>query len=462
MTSSLVSPPTNVSKTDIYLANLLTQSKQQKPVFNAEFIDELRQIASLEVSSQNFPSKKDEEWRFLDLLPLLEYDFKLASAVELTKQDIVPFILPEMAKSCLVFVNGIFSPVLSDVSALPQGVYVGNLTNLPLPQSKQIVKYLNKTTNLVAQGGSDVFSALNTAGISDVATVWVNADVEIEQPIQVLFVATQSPLTPLEKGGMLIQPRCLVVAQRGAKLTLVEYYGATAQGCSDTAPNQAYLTNSVTEIYLEDNAEVNHTRIQRESGKGFQIGQTAIAQARSSRYTCNEVNLGARLSRHNLTVNQVGEQTYTALNGLTMLANRQESDTHSVVSLTKPHGVVNQLHKCIVDDYSHSVFNGKVFVPKAAQLTNAVQLNRNLVLSSKARVDTKPELGITADNVKCAHGATVSQLQPDELFYLRSRGLSEDQARNLLLDAFAGEILQRIPVPSLQERLGQCVACRTF
>jgi Fe-S cluster assembly protein SufD len=341
---------------------------------------------------------------------------------------------------------------------------VGNLANLPSLQSQQVVKYLNKTLN---KGGMDVFSALNTAGITDVATVWVNADVVVERPIQVLFVAT-SPLTnaqeesPPDGIGMLVQPRCLVVAEKGAKLQLVEYYGVTAQGCSDVAPNKAYLTNSVTEIYLQENAEVNHTRIQRESGRGFQIGKSAIAQERHSRYTCNEINLGARLSRHNLQVNQLGEQTETYLNGLTMLGNRQESDTHSVVSLTKPHGIVNQLHKCIVDDYGHSVFNGKIFVPKPAQMTNAAQLNRNLVLSSKARVDTKPELQITADNVKCAHGATVSQLQPDELFYLRSRGLSEDQARNLLLDAFAGEILQRIPVASLRERLTQCVACRTF
>jgi Fe-S cluster assembly protein SufD len=456
MTSSLVSPPTNVSQTDIYLANLLTESKQQKPIFNTELIEELRQIASLEVSSQNFPSKKDEEWRFLDLSPLLEYEFKLATAVELTKQDIAPFTLVEAPHSRIVFVNGIFAPNLSDVSALPQGVYVGNLANLPIAHNKKIVKYLNKTTNILTQGGSDVFAALNTAGINDVATIWVNADVAIAQPIQVLFVATS------QDAPILIQPRCLVVAEKGAKLQLIEYYGATAQGCSDIAPNQAYLTNSVTEIFLGDNAEVGHTRIQRESGRSFQIAQTAIAQERDSRYTCNEVNLGARLSRHNLQVSQLGEQTYTALNGLTMLSNRQESDTHSVVSLTKPHGVVNQLHKCIVDDYSHSVFNGKIFVPKNAQMTNAAQLNRNLVLSSKARVDTKPELQITADNVKCAHGATVSQLQPDELFYLRSRGLSEDQARNLLLDAFAGEILQRIPVESLRERLGQCVACRTF
>jgi Fe-S cluster assembly protein SufD len=450
MVSSLVSPPESITKTDSYLANLLTQAKQQKPVIDG--LEELRHIASLEVKSQNFPTKRDEEWRFTDLSELLEYDFQLATQVELSDQDIAPFVLAESAESCLVFVNGVFAPDLSNLPALPEGVYVGNLGNLPATHREKVVKYLGKAAK------ADVFTALNTAGIADVATVWVNAEVMVECPIQVLFVATQSP----QESPRMIQTRCLVVAERGAKVKLVEYYGATAQGCSDIAPNQVYLTNAVTEIYLQENAQVNHTRIQRESGRAFQIGKSAIAQERFSRYTCNEVNLGAKLSRHNLEIQQLGEQTETYLNGLTMLGNRQVSDTHSVVSLTKPHGIVNQLHKCIVDDHAHSVFSGKVFVPQAAQMTNATQLNRNLVLSSKARVDTKPELQITADNVKCAHGATVSQLQPDELFYLRSRGLSENQARNLLLDAFAGEILQRIPLVSLRDRLTQCVACRTF
>ncbi len=214
-----------------------------------------------------------------------------------------------------------------------------------------------------------------------------------------------------------------------------------------------YLTNAVTEIWVGDNAQVSHTRVEWEGAEAFHIGKTAIAQARDSRYTCHAITLGAKLSRHNLEILQTGEQTQTTLNGLTIISGKQLSDTHSAIALNYPHGTSDQLHKCIIGDRAHAVFNGKVFVPKPAQLTNASQLNRNLLLSSKARVDTKPQLEITADNVKCAHGATVSQLEDDEIFYLQSRGIDENDARKLLINAFAAEVINQIPVPSLREIL---------
>ena len=200
-------------------------------------------------------------------------------------------------------------------------------------------------------------------------------------------------------------------------------------------------------------AQINHTRLQQESNTAYHIGKTAVSQQRDSRYTLTEINLGGKLSRHTPEVYQQGEQTETYLNGLTVAKDEQTADTHSVIQLNHPHGTTDQLHKCIVSDRAHSVFNGKVFVPKPAQLTDASQLNRNLLLSPKARVDTKPELQITADNVKCSHGATVSQLEADEIFYLRSRGLTEDDARQLLIDAFVAEIIERIPVQSVRENI---------
>jgi Fe-S cluster assembly protein SufD len=222
--------------------------------------------------------------------------------------------------------------------------------------------------------------------------------------------------------------------------------------------NAPYFTNAVTEIWVQDNAQVKHNRIQQESENGFHIAKNAIAQARDSRYTCNEINLGGKLYRNNLDIFQTGEQTTTHLNGLVAISGEQVSDTHSAIFLTKPHGTTDQLHKCIIDGSAHAVFNGKVFVPKAAQLTNAAQLNRNLLLSPRARVNTKPELQITADNVKCSHGATVSQLEADEVFYLRSRGLTEADSRRLLVDAFAAEILECISIESLRQTLTQLIA----
>jgi Fe-S cluster assembly protein SufD len=328
---------------------------------------------------------------------------------------------------------------------------VGNLSNFPSSLREKLTKYLAQS-----ESKQEVFPTLNTSGITDCAIVWAKKNTQFTTPIHLLH------LTISNNYASFAQPRILVVAERNSHLNLVEYYGAVAKGCSDAARQQYYFNNVVTEIYGEENAHINHSRIQRESGDGFHIAKTFIYQFRDSHYTLNEISLGAKFYRHNLSIQQEGEQTETNLNGLTMAQGKQVADTHTVVNLTKPHGTVNQLHKYILDDAARGVFNGKIYVPKQAQLTNATQLNRNLLLSPKARINTKPELQITADNVKCAHGATVSQLEADEIFYLQSRGLNEYDARHLLLDAFAAEILDKLPLNSLQQRLTQCVACRTF
>ena len=455
MSTAVILPQSaTISQEDAYLGELLSKAETRHPVANAEIgacLRDLRQKAASQVVQSSMPTTKDEEWRFTSLSELLQSNLQPASPANVKPESVAAFTLPETSHSLLVFVNGVYTPELSDTSSLPAGVYVGNLENISLTQKNKIVKYLAQQ-----EGDEEVFTALNTAGLTDVAVIWANPNVIVETPIQVLFLTVNAAYPTFS------QPRILVVAETGSSLELVEYYGAIAVGCSDIPQNRSYLTNAVTEIWLEDNAEVNHSRIQRESGDGFHIGKSAIAQARDSRYTCNEINFGGKLYRHNLNVFQQGEQTETRLNGLTLIGGEQVSDTHSVINLRYPHGTANQLHKCILDGSARAVFSGKIFVPKAAQLTNAAQLNRNLLLSPKARVNTKPELQITADNVKCSHGATISQLEADELFYLRSRGLTESDARNLLIDAFAAEILSRLPLESLQSRLTQCVACRTI
>jgi Fe-S cluster assembly protein SufD len=341
--------------------------------------------------------------------------------------------LPETNNSRLVFVNGIYNDELSNLTGLPQGIYVGSLNNLP--HDYDAAKYFAQ------QPGADAFTALNTAGGDDVAVVWVNKNVVLETPIHLLFI------TNSEQETSFTQPRTLVVAETSSSISLIEEYLGTGE----------YFTNAVTEIFAQGNSRVNHTRLQQESDRSYHIGKTAVAQERDSHYTINEISLGAKLCRHNPEVWQRGEQTETNLNGLTVATGEQTSDTHSIIALSKPQGTTNQLHKCIVSDRAHAVFNGKVFVTKEAQLTDATQLNRNLMLSPKARIDTKPELQITADNVKCAHGATVSQLEAEEIFYLRSRGLSEDDANQLLIDAFAAEIIDRFPLEALRNRITQTI-----
>ena len=431
------------NREDTYLAGLLNQCQAlDLQVIDPEIVallQELRDRASLWVNKLTIPTKRDEEWRFTDLSPLLKVNFQQPQIkVDLAESAIANFILPE-APIRLVFVNGTYAPQLSAVADLPEGLVVSNLAQLPVTHRSKVSQYLAQK-----EGATEVFTVLNTAALTDAAVVWVAKNTVVEAPIHLLF------LSVADESATITQPRCLVVAESGSAVTLVEEY-------TNTEEQGLYFSNAVTEIFVEQNAGVSHTRVQREGKAAFHIGKSAIAQARDSRYTCNAISLGAKLSRHNLEVLQTGEQTETTLNGLTVIAGEQLADTHSLIAYTKPYGTSNQLHKCIVADKGHAVFNGKVFVPQAAQLTNAGQLNRNLLLSPKARVDTKPQLEITADNVKCSHGATVGQLEADEVFYLQSRGLNQADARKLLIDAFAAEILNQLPVASLSQQLSKLV-----
>lgn len=442
-------PTLNPTSQETYLHNLLQQCQIKSPVTEGDYLQSLRKNALSQVKELTLPTRQDEAWRFTDLSELYQQNFKAAQPTTVAQTTVNNFILSETKNSYLVFVNGKYVRELSNISALSQDIYVGNLSDLPNSHQQKITNYLGQQA-----GEKDAFAALNSVGIQDVAVIWVKANIVVETPIQLLFltVASDEPI--------LIQPRTLVVAEKESSVSFVEYYG-TVENCTNGQPGHPYFNNAVTEIWLEDNSQVNHSRIQRDSGDSFHIGRSAITQNQDSRYTCNEVNLGSKLSRHTLQIWQNGTQTESHLNGLTMIDDQQLSDTHSSVCLNHPHGITHQLHKCIIDGHGHGVFNGKIFVPKPAQLTNATQLNRNLLLSPKARINTKPELQITADNVKCAHGATISQLEADELFYLQSRGLNETDARHLLIDAFAAEILERIPFNSLREQLTHCVACRT-
>ncbi|PMB42874.1 Fe-S cluster assembly protein SufD [Fischerella thermalis CCMEE 5205] len=432
--SSAASLSATLLDRDAYLTELLNRVTVSK---SEGWLQQVRDRAANWVRHSVLPTTRDEEWRFTDLSALRQVKFNVETRLIASLQDID--ILPEAANSRLVFVNGIYVPELSAVAGLPKGVVV---SNLDAASQLGVQKYLAQ-----AEGALDVFTALNTAGINDVAVVWVPKNVVVETLIHLVFIAAGDE-------PFISQPRCLVVAESGSQVSLVEEYRNRhdAKNAKDV-----YLTNAVTEIWIEDNAQVNHTRVEWDSREAFHVGKTAVTQGRYSRYTCNAISLGGRVSRHNLEILQTGEQTETNLNGLTVIGGNQLADTHSAIALNYPYGTSRQLHKTIVGDRAHAVFNGKVFVPKLAQLTDAAQLNRNLLLSSKARVDTKPQLEITADNVKCAHGATVSQLEDDEIFYLQSRGIDEESARSLLVHAFAAEIINQLPVPSLCEKLTQTI-----
>ncbi|OBQ39021.1 MAG: hypothetical protein AN487_05820 [Anabaena sp. CRKS33] len=443
---SLTSIPDSLLNRDAFLSGLLSRVTTTK---TDGWLQDLRDGAANWVRHSVIPNTRDEEWRFTDLSPLKQVDFKLGmfhvhnNVETFHGTSLQSMILPEVSGR-LVFVNGVYSPNLSNTENLPAGLIVGNLDVLP---GEVVQEYLAQADSLrgVAIGAKEVFTALNTAALNDVAVVWVAKNVVVETPIHLLFISVAG------ESATISQPRVLVVAESSSQVSLIEEYVTGKMPV--TQEEEVYFTNGVTEIWVQENAQVTHNRVVREGAAAFHIGKTAVTQARSSRYNCNAVTVGGKISRHNLEILQTGEQTETTLNGLTVIADNQLADTHSVLSLNHPHGISKQLHKCIISDRAHGVFNGKIFVPKLAQLTDASQLNRNLLLSSKSRIDTKPQLEITADNVKCAHGATVSQLEDDQIFYLQSRGIDENDARKLLVNAFAAEIINFIPVASLRESL---------
>ncbi|WP_121970219.1 Fe-S cluster assembly protein SufD [Leptolyngbya sp. BC1307] len=435
---------TRTADREAYLKHLLGQAIAVAEKSELD-LESLRSRAHALVSEQSFPSGRDEEWRFTDLSEMLAVPFP-AAAEETLAADALESGLPWLnSDDCrLTSVNGHYAPALSLASRdnqvstnLPEGAVVAPLSALMAHPdfSRQIGSSISARLAQI-QGGGEVFTALNTAGFADVMVVWLRADQVLDQPVHIVRAS---------QAGAIAHLRTLVIAERHASFTLVESFWGDDE--------QTRCNNSVTEIWLEAGAQVNHIRLQNEGAQTFHIAKTAVSQAADSRYQCTAIDLGAKLSRHHLEVYQTGPQTDTHLYGLSALSDRQLADTHSLIALTHPHSEATQIQKNIVDDRAHSVFNGRVLVSQAAQMTNASQLNRNLLLSSKARVDTKPELDIVADNVKCAHGATVSQLQADEVFYLQSRGISAEQAQRLLLYGFAMEIVEKITFAPLRQSL---------
>lgn len=438
MTSSVseVSVLATADQRDAYLKQLA--QRVQAAVPGDLGLEEVRSRAASFLNEQTWPSTRQEDWRFTDLSAMLAIAFATPGEAAVTEADIAALRLPETAGAQVVVVNGRVNHELSQLGGLPEGAIVGSLGDRP-DLATQLAERL-----AVASGSHEVFTALNTVGFQDAVVVWLPRNLVVETPLQIIY------LSQAQGNPLIAQPRCLVVAESGSAITLIEDYWGDSTA--------THFTNAVTELWLDTNAQITHSRIEREGAGTFHIGKTAVTQARDSQYVGVAAGFGAKLARHNWEIYQTGEQTTTKIYGLGAIAAAQHADTHSLVALSHPHGIVEQEHKAIVDGKAHSVFNGRVAVAQKAQLTSASQLNRNLLLSDTARVDTKPQLEIVADNVKCAHGATVSQLQSDEIFYLQSRGISALQAQRLLIYGFAMEILDKIPLGSLRTALSEAIA----
>ena len=431
-----------------YLEGLLAGQPQQAASPLA-WLKALRAEAIERVGVLKLPTTRDEEWRFTDISPISKTSFASAlSSTVLESSDVAHFFIEE-ASTRLVFVDGIYAPQLSSPNAgtgTDSDVVVSNLTAAMAAHAAAIKPHLGRHAAFTR----DAFAAQNTAFLHDAAVVIVPFDVSVAAPVHLLFIATQ--------GDVASTPRCLVLAGAGSAVTVIEDYVVLHR---PRWQEEAHFTNAVTEIVLADNANVTHIRVQREGSKAFHIANCAVSLGRASNYQSVSVALGARISRYNLNVLQTAEGAICALDGLALISGRPLADTHSCMDHAHPHGTSRQLHKCIVGGNAHAVFNGKVMVRQGAQRTDARQTNRNLLLTARAHIDTKPQLEIFASDVKCTHGATVGQLDSEEVFYLQSRGLTEAAARNLLTYAFGAEIIDRIPVSSLKRKLEQTVLEQT-
>ena len=398
----------------------------------------LRTAAIERFADSRFPTTRDEEWRFTNVQAIADGTFRTASAAPSIGPDRIAAMLPGSSQwSRLVFVDGRYSREHSSRTEAWSGATVGNIAELAGRGGA-----LEATLGSVIDASENAFVALNTAFVHDGAFIEIPAGVEISEPLHLLFVSTGVD-------GVASHPRVLIVGGRSSAASVIESYVSRAGGRS--------LTNAVTEVVLEDNASVKHYRLQRESESSYHIATLEARQGRDSRFESFNLVVGGALTRSNLTLRFAGEGIESWLNGLYVVGGTQHVDNHTFIDHAVPHCNSHELYKGILTESSRAVFSGKVLVREDAQKTDAKQTNRNLLLSKDARVNTKPMLEIFADDVKCTHGATVGQLDPDALFYLKSRGMSAEVSKVLLTHGFAMEALDRIDNDVLREEMDRIV-----
>jgi Fe-S cluster assembly protein SufD len=402
----------------------------------------LRKAGMARFAELGFPTIHDEDWRFTNVAPLARLPFRPVSESAddaAAKSTLEKYVFAHLPGSQLVFVNGHFHAALSTVGRLPAGVKVASLAAALTTDSAFIEQQLGRS--VLTDDNS--FAALNQAFFLDGGFVHIPAGKTVEEPIQLIFVSTA------KHNGDTIQPRNLIIAGAGSKATVIESYLS--------ADHTAYFTNAVTEIVAGDNAALEHVKFQDEALDAFHLATISVQLGRASNTSVHSFALGAKLSRTNIRTKLAGEGLECILNGLYLTRGEQLADHHMIVEHAQPHCASHEYFNGILDDKSKGVFHGRIYVHPLAQKTDAKQTNKNLLLSDDATADTKPQLEIYADDVKCTHGATVGQLNDEAIFYLRSRGLSENTARRMLIHAFAGEIIARVKHDAVREELDKVI-----
>lgn len=407
------------------------------------WLQALREAGATRFAETGLPSGRHEEWRFTPLTGLGAVSWGVAApSAKITAAKLAPFRFGKAAWPTLVIVDGRVAPELSKLTGVPKTVTVMSLAQAIDTEHAVVAARLGK----IVTPEHTPFTALNAATFTDGLFLHVPRGVKMNSPVHLLHVTTSAA------ANAALTTRSLVVIDEGATASLIESYV--------TLTDVAYVTNSVVEIALGANARLEHVRNQQESEAAWHFGFTQADQARDSHYRSFALSLGARLARHNLDANHQGSNVESLLYGLYVTRNEQVADTHSAIHHNHPHCNSWEVYKGVLGDKSHGVFNGKVLVAPEAQKTDAKQTNRNLLLSDHAKVDTKPQLEIFADDVRCTHGATVGKLNELQRYYLRTRGIGGKQAERLLIWAFAAEVMVDIAEEAVRKELERVVRGR--
>ena len=395
----------------------------------------MRKEALVRFAQTGFPTTKHEEWRFTNVAPIAKVSFQPsfeAGVVGLSREDVVRLSFGTAHQ--LVFVNGHFVEHLSSVGTLPRGAIVGSLASALKGNDELAHGFIGKYASIQ----ENPFTALNMAFVQDGAFLYIPQGTVLEEAISLLFISTGT-------APLYVAPRNLIIVGDRAEVTIAESYFSLA--------TSGTLTNVVTEIVAGEGAIIEHDKLQNECAEAYHVASLHVHQKGKSNFISNSIALGGALVRNNVSSVLDGEYAECTLNGLSVANGTQLIDNHTVIDHAKPNCPSHELYKSVLDDASRGVFNGKIFVRRDAQKTDAKQTNKTLLLSDDATMDTKPQLEIFADDVKCTHGATVGQLDAEQMFYLRSRGIDETLAADILTFAFAGDVVRRVHVDGLREQL---------
>jgi Fe-S cluster assembly protein SufD len=436
----ILNMPPNADKATALLVGKFLEFEAAAP--QPKWLLPVRKAGLASFAAAGFPTLRDEDWRFTNVAPIAQLPFALAREAAVNGAEaraLAAAAFANLPGPRLVFVNGFFCAKLSSLKPMPAGVRIENLSAALAQDSALVEKHLGQ----YAHTAKNAFAALNQALFTDGAFIFVPAGVALAEPVQLVY------LSSARQNGETILPRNLVIAEANSRLTVVESYLSTG--------NAGYFTNAVTEILAGDHAAVEHVKLQDEAANAYHIATIAGEFGRASNVKVHSFALGAKISRNNIRAKLAGEGLECILNGLYLTRGEQLADHHMIVEHAQPNCASHEYFNGILDDKSKGVFHGRIYVHPVAQKTDAKQTNKNLLLSDDASANTKPQLEIYADDVKCTHGATIGQLNDESIFYLRSRGIDTDMARQMLIHAFAGEIIERIQCAPAREVIDKLV-----